>query len=67
MLPRWLAEFRNSFQFPVSDGKKSSEIHRPTGRGGGGAAGGRQLPQFRKILKFFGQNAHDSGKSTWDK
>ena len=32
---------------------------RRTGRGRGGG-------QFRKKLKFFGQNAHDSGKSSWN-
>ena len=29
--------------------------------------GGLQPPQLQKFLKFFGQNADDSGKSTWEK
>ena len=37
-------------------------IHRRTGRGG---EGGCSPPV--PVLKNFGQNAYDSGKSTWDK
>ena len=36
-------------------------------RGGGGGRGGRQPPRFRKLVKFYRQNAHDSGNSTWEK
>ena len=52
-----------------------SDNHRRTSRGGvraGGAyepggRGGLQPPQLQKFLKFFGQNADDSGKSTREK
>ena len=36
-------------------------------RAGGGGRGGRQPPQLQQFLKFFGQNADDSGKSTREK
>ena len=35
--------------------------------GGGGGRGGLQPPQLQKCLKFFGQNADGSGKSTREK
>jgi len=39
------------------------------GLGGGGGGGGFAAPppRFRKFLKFFGQNADDLGKRTWEK
>ena len=36
-------------------------------RAGGGGRGGLQPPQLQKFLKFFGQNACDSGKSIREK
>ena len=42
--------------------------HRRTSRGGGGGARGAAAPsQLQKILKYFGQNADDSGKCTREK
>ena len=35
------------------------------GRGGG--VGGKPSPQVSKILKFWGQNAYNSGNSSWEK
>ena len=35
--------------------------------GGGGGRGGLQPLQLQKFLKFFGQSADDSGKSTREK
>ena len=35
--------------------------------GGGGQRGNSCSPQCQKYLKFFGQNADDSGKSTREK
>ena len=42
-------------------------MHRRQSRGGG--RGGLQTPppQLQKVLKFFEQNADDSGKSIWEK
>ena len=41
-----------------------SSPHRRKGQGEGGWAA---VPQFQKLLKFSGQNADDSGKSTREK
>ena len=48
-------------------GKPCPQVHRRTSRGGG--RGGLQPPppQLQKFLKFFGQTANDSGKSTREK
>ena len=37
------------------------------GGGGGGVAPSPPPPQLQKILKFFGQNADDSGRSAREK
>ena len=43
-----------------------ANFHGCTSQGGGGR-GGLQPPQLQKFLKFFGQKADDSGKSTREK
>ena len=42
----------------------STGVHRRTSRGD---EGGCSPPQLERFLKFFGQNADDSGKSTREK
>ena len=56
-----------TFKFQMSSDQL--QVTPPTGpRGeGGGGRGGLQPPQLQKCLRFFGQNADDSGKSTWEK
>ena len=52
------------YEFYVRVARTIFHEHRRTNRGG---RGGLQPPQLQKFLKFFGQNADDSGKSTREK
>ena len=56
--------FLTEGSIPIEQETKTNCAHRRTSRGG---RGGLQPPQLQKFLKFFGQNAHVSGKSTREK